>query len=44
MLFRSHEAVSKILNDTTVDTEMPAGLLNLHPNVYMFVDEEAYNG
>lgn len=39
-----HEAVSKILNDTTVYTEMPAGLLNLHPNVYMFVDEEAYNG
>ncbi len=39
-----HEAVKRILNDESISTELPCGLLNLHPNVYLFVDEEAYNG
>lgn len=39
-----HEAVKRILNDEKITTNLPGGLLNLHPNVYLFVDEEAYNG
>ncbi len=39
-----HEAVKRLLNDDKVSTDLPCGLLNLHPNVYLFVDEEAYNG
>ena len=39
-----HEAVKRLLNDDTISTELPCSLLNLHPNVYLFVDEEAYNG
>lgn len=39
-----HEAVKRILNDDKISTDLPCGLLNLHPNVYLFVDEEAYNG
>lgn len=39
-----HEAVKRLLNDDKITTDLPCGLLNLHPNVYLFVDEEAYNG
>ncbi|WP_311491356.1 glucosamine-6-phosphate deaminase [uncultured Anaerococcus sp.] len=39
-----HEAVKRLLNDDTISTELPCSLLNLHPNVYLFVDEEAYKG
>ena len=39
-----HEAVKRLLEDDKVSTDLPCGLLNLHPNVYLFVDEEAYNG
>ena len=39
-----HEAVKRLLNDDKISTDLPCGLLNLHPNVYLFVDEEAYNG
>ena len=39
-----HEAVKRLLNDEKITTDLPCGLLNLHPNVYLFVDEEAYNG
>lgn len=39
-----HEAVKRILNDEKITTNLPGGLLNLHPNVYLFVDEEAFHG
>lgn len=39
-----HDAVERMLNEDSIYTELPASLLNLHPNVYLFVDEEAYNG
>ena len=39
-----HEAVKRLLNDDKITTDLPCGLLNLHPNVYLFLDEEAYNG
>lgn len=38
------EAIDKILNGKFVDTNFPASLLHLHPNVVLIVDEEAYNG
>ena len=39
-----HEAVKRMLNEDSIYTQLPASLLNLHPNVYLFVDEEAYKG
>lgn len=39
-----HEAVKRLLEEDEISTDLPCGLLNLHPNVYLFVDEEAYNG
>ena len=39
-----HEAVKRLLNDDEISTDLPCGLLNLHPNAYLFVDEEAYQG
>lgn len=39
-----HEAVSRILNDDFIETNLPASLLYLHPNSYLFVDEEAVRG
>lgn len=35
------EAVNKILEEKYVDTNFPASLLHLHPNVILIVDEEA---
>ena len=39
-----HEAVKRLLEEDTIYPEFPASFLHLHPNVYLFVDEEAYNG
>lgn len=37
-------AVKKIIEDDKIDTNFPASLLHLHPNCYLFVDKEAYEG
>ena len=39
-----HEVVKRIIEEDTIYPEFPASFLHLHPNVYLFVDEEAYNG
>lgn len=39
-----HEVVKRLLEEDTIYPEFPASFLHLHPNVYVFVDEEAYNG
>lgn len=36
------DAVRKIIEDSKIETEFPASLLNIHPNAYLFVDKEAY--
>ena len=38
-----HEALSAILNGN-ISTNVPATLLNLHPNVTVICDKEAYYG
>ncbi|MDY3006583.1 glucosamine-6-phosphate deaminase [Anaerococcus sp. AGMB00486] len=38
------DAVKKIIEDDKIDTNFPASLLHLHPNCYLFVDKEAYEG
>lgn len=37
-------AVKRIIEDDKIDTNFPASLLHLHPNCYLFVDKEAYEG
>lgn len=37
------KALKNLLEDTSLDTNLPAGFLNLHPNVYVFADEDALN-
>ena len=39
-----HDAVKRLLEEDKIYPEFPASFLHLHPNVYLFVDEEAYNG
>lgn len=39
-----HAAVEKLLNTTKIDTQFPLSFITLHPNCYLIVDEEAYNG
>ena len=39
-----HDAVKRLLEEDTIYPQFPASFLKLHPNVYLFVDEEAYNG
>lgn len=39
-----HEVVKRLVEETTIYPEFPASMLHLHPNVYLFVDDEAYNG
>ena len=39
-----HEFVKRIIEEDTIYPEFPASFLHLHPNAYLFVDEEAYNG
>nr|WP_072536591.1 glucosamine-6-phosphate deaminase [Anaerococcus mediterraneensis] len=39
-----HEAVSRMLNEDVIDPNLPISFINLHPNAYLFVDEEAYRG
>ena len=39
-----HEVVKRILEEDTIYPDFPASFLHLHPNVYLFVDEDAYNG
>lgn len=39
-----HEVVKRLLEENTIYPEFPASMLLLHPNVYLFVDDEAYNG
>lgn len=39
-----HEVVKRLLEEDTIYPEFPASFLHLHPNVYLFVDEEAMNG
>lgn len=41
---KKHEAVKRLLEDDKISTDLPAGFLSLHPNVYIYVDEEAYRG
>lgn len=36
-------AMAKILNNDTINTQIPASLLRLHPDVTIIVDEEAYS-
>lgn len=39
-----HEVVKRIVEEDTIYPEFPASFLHLHPNVYLFVDEDAYQG
>ena len=39
-----HEVVKRILEEDTIYPDFPASFLHLHPNVYLFVDEDAYEG
>ena len=39
-----HDAVKRLLEEDKIYPEFPASFLHLHPNVYLFIDEEAYNG
>ena len=39
-----HQVVKRIIEEETIYPEFPASMLHLHPNVYLFVDDEAYNG
>ena len=39
-----HEVVKRIIEEDTIYPEFPASFLHLHPNVYLFVDEDAYEG
>ncbi len=41
---KSKHAVVKGLLTDTVSTELPASLLNLHSDVVVFCDKEAYEG
>lgn len=41
---KKHDAVKKLIEGDTIDTKLPASFLSLHPNVYIYVDEEAYRG
>ena len=39
-----HEVVRRILEEDTIYPEFPASFLHLHPNCYLFVDQEDYEG
>ena len=39
-----HEVVKRIIEEDTIYPEFPASFLHLHPNVYLFVDKDAYEG
>lgn len=39
-----HEVVKRILEEDTVYPGFPASFLHLHPNAYLFIDEDALNG
>lgn len=39
-----HKVVKRIIEEDTIYPEFPASFLHLHPNVYLFVDEDAYQG
>lgn len=39
-----HEVIKRIIEEDTIYPEFPASFLHLHPNVYLFVDEDAYQG
>ena len=41
---KKHDAVKKLIEGNTIDPKLPASFLSLHPNVYIYVDEEAYRG
>lgn len=41
---KKHDAVKKLIEGDTIDPKLPASFLSLHPNVYIYVDEEAYRG
>ena len=41
---KKHDAVKKLIEGGTIDPKLPASFLSLHPNVYIYVDEEAYRG
>lgn len=41
---KKHEVVKRILEEDKIYPEFPASLLHLHPNCYLFVDEDAING
>ena len=38
---KKHDAVKKLIEGNTIDPKLPASFLSLHPNVYIYVDEEA---
>ncbi|MCI7238735.1 MAG: glucosamine-6-phosphate deaminase [Anaerococcus sp.] len=39
-----HEAVKRLIEEDTIYPGLPASFLTLHPNAYVFVDEDAYRG
>ena len=41
---KKHDAVKKLIEGDTIDPKLPASFLSLHPNIYIYVDEEAYRG
>lgn len=41
---KKHDAINKLLNETTIYTEFPLSFLRAHPNVTVIIDKEAYSG
>lgn len=39
-----HEAVKKFLSTDKIETQFPMSFIRLHPNAYLIVDKEAYEG
>lgn len=39
-----HQAVEKLLNENKIDTHFPVSFISLHPNCYLLVDKDAYEG
>lgn len=39
-----HKVVKRLLEENEISTNFPASLLKLHPNAFLFVDKEAYEG
>ncbi|MDD7463228.1 MAG: glucosamine-6-phosphate deaminase [Anaerococcus sp.] len=39
-----HEAIKRLLESNKIDTHFPVSFVSLHPNCYLIVDKDAYQG